>query len=85
MMFQTLGNLTVDPAIGLLFVDWDTGETLQITGKATLDWDPDRVAAWPKAERLVGVRVEEVVDRPAGLPIIWELVEPTGSTPVREN
>lgn len=24
-LFQTLGNLTVDPAIGLLVVDWSTG------------------------------------------------------------
>src|ERR1700744_5050834 len=30
MMFQTLGNLTSDPTVGLLFVDWETGRTLQI-------------------------------------------------------
>jgi hypothetical protein len=76
MMFQTLGNLAVDPAAGLLFVDWATGRTVQISGNATIDWDPDRIARWPKAERLVDVRVEKVVDRPAGLPIVWELVEP---------
>jgi uncharacterized protein len=76
MMFQTLGNLAVDPAAGLLFVDWNTGRTVQISGNATIDWDPDRIARWPKAERLIDVRVEKVVDRPAGLPVVWELVEP---------
>jgi uncharacterized protein len=76
MMFQTLGNLAVDPAAGLLFVDWDTGRTVQISGTAAIDWDPERIARWPKAQRLVDIRVEKVVDRPAGLPIVWELVEP---------
>jgi uncharacterized protein len=29
-MFQTLGNLAVDPRIGMLIVDWETGRTLQL-------------------------------------------------------
>jgi uncharacterized protein len=74
-MFQTLGNLAVDPAVGLLLVDWDTGRTLQLSGRATIDWNQERIANWPNAERLVDVRIEKVVDRPAGLLIVWELVE----------
>ena len=35
-MFMTLGNLAVNPKAGLLFVDFDTGETLQLTGRAEL-------------------------------------------------
>ena len=35
-MFNTLGNLAVNPAAGLLFVNFDTGETLQLTGRAEL-------------------------------------------------
>ncbi|HEX7150351.1 MAG TPA: pyridoxamine 5'-phosphate oxidase family protein [Thermoanaerobaculia bacterium] len=38
-MFNTLGNLTVDPRCGLLFVDFTTGATLQLTGKATVAED----------------------------------------------
>ncbi|NUT43251.1 MAG: oxidoreductase [Thermoactinospora sp.] len=38
-MFMTLGNLELDPAAGLLFVDWARGETLHLTGRATVDWD----------------------------------------------
>jgi predicted pyridoxine 5'-phosphate oxidase superfamily flavin-nucleotide-binding protein len=74
-MFQTLGNLSVDPAVGLLFVDWESGRTLQLSGRASTDWDPAHIAAWPGAERLVDVRIENVIDRPAGLPLVWELVE----------
>jgi uncharacterized protein len=76
MMFQTLGNLTIDPTVGLLFVDWGTGRTLQLAGRAMIDWDSERIAQWEGAQRLIDVRIDAVVDRPAGLPIVWELVEP---------
>ena len=75
-MFQTLGNLTVDPAIGLLFVDWASGRVLQLTGEAEIAWDDSRLAAWPRARRLVDVRVQSVVDRAHGATLRWELVEP---------
>src|SRR5215472_8871938 len=59
-MFQTLGNLTVDPRVGLLFLDWSTGAALQITGRAAIVWDPDQVARYPGAERLVDVAIHAV-------------------------
>ncbi|UBU11062.1 pyridoxamine 5'-phosphate oxidase family protein [Nonomuraea gerenzanensis] len=37
-MFMTLGNLELDPAAGLLFPDWERGETLQLTGRARVEW-----------------------------------------------
>jgi predicted pyridoxine 5'-phosphate oxidase superfamily flavin-nucleotide-binding protein len=75
-MFQTLGNLTADPAIGLLFIDWESGRTLQLSGRAEIIWDAARLADWPDAQRLVDVRVEAVIDCAAGSPLVWELVEP---------
>jgi hypothetical protein len=80
-MFQTLGNLAVDPRIGLLFVDWRTGRTLQLSGRAEVSWDDARLAAWPKARRLIDMRIEHVVDRPAGLPVVWEFVEASRVNP----
>jgi predicted pyridoxine 5'-phosphate oxidase superfamily flavin-nucleotide-binding protein len=38
-MFNTLGNFAQNPQAGLLFVDFDKGATLQLTGKATLLFD----------------------------------------------
>jgi predicted pyridoxine 5'-phosphate oxidase superfamily flavin-nucleotide-binding protein len=35
-MFNTLGNILEDPNVGLLFVDFETGSTLQLTGKGQL-------------------------------------------------
>jgi predicted pyridoxine 5'-phosphate oxidase superfamily flavin-nucleotide-binding protein len=74
-MFQTLGNLTVNPATGLLFIDWDTGGTLQITGRADIIWEVQRRALWPGAERLVEVHVDAVIGRAHGSVLHWELVE----------
>lgn len=37
-MFNSFGNLAVDPTAALLFVDFRTGDTLQLSGTATVDW-----------------------------------------------
>lgn len=37
-MFNSFGNLAVDPSAALLFIDFDTGTTLHISGIATVEW-----------------------------------------------
>ena len=37
-MFNTLGNLNLDPAAALLFPDFATGRTLHLSGRAALRW-----------------------------------------------
>ena len=37
-MFNSFGNLAVDPSAALLFIDFDTGATLHVSGKATVEW-----------------------------------------------
>ena len=56
MMFNTLGNLAADPRAGLLLVDFEGGGTLQLTGRATIEWDPAALGEFPGAERLVELR-----------------------------
>lgn len=62
MMFNTLGNLAADPRAGLLLVDFGTGATLQLTGRATIVWDAAALAEFPGAERLVEFDIGEVVE-----------------------
>ena len=38
-MFRTLGNLKVNPRVGLLFIDFETGNRLRVNGDATIDFD----------------------------------------------
>ena len=74
-MFCTLGNLTVNPSVGLLFVDFETGRTFQLTGKAKIIWDGKRVREHDRAERLIEITVSEAIEAPDGNPLRWELEE----------
>jgi uncharacterized protein len=80
-MFQTLGNLTADPRAGLLFLDWETGAALQLSGRAEIVWDEREVGAWPGAERLVRIAVEAVHERTGAMPAHWDLIEPSRLNP----
>ncbi|HSB60729.1 MAG TPA: pyridoxamine 5'-phosphate oxidase family protein [Vicinamibacteria bacterium] len=68
-MFNTLGNLAVQPRAGLLFLDFASGDTLQLTGRARLDRDPAAVAAFRGARHLVvNFAVDEALEtRGAGV------------------
>lgn len=77
--FNTLGNLVLDPRVGLLFVDFATGSLLQLSGRATLDWGSEAVARVPGARRLVRVEIEAIVELPRAVPLRWE----AGADPVR--
>jgi len=58
------------------FVESETGRTIQISGRADVVWDPDRVGRWPGAQRLVDVHIDAVIDRASGSPLRWgELIE----------
>lgn len=60
-MFNTLGNIVENPRVGLLFIDFDSGRTLQLTGTATIVWEEERVAAIPGAERLVAFKLDQAL------------------------
>ena len=70
--YNTIGNLTLDPRVGLLFVDFETGSLLQLTGRATIDWESDEVARFPGARRLVAIDIEEVVELPKAVLLRWD-------------
>ena len=74
-MFNTLGNLAVNANAGLLFADFGTGRTLQITGQAEILWDAAQSAAFPGAERAVSLRVHHVIETQAAFPLRAALVE----------
>jgi hypothetical protein len=70
-MFQTLGNIATDPRVGLLFVDFDTGTTLQLTGQAHFLWDRRDLAELNGAERAVEIQIGEIVETEGPGPLGW--------------
>ena len=75
--FNTIGNLLVDPRAGLVFVDFERGSLLQLTGTIEIDWESDQLEGFPGARRLMRFRLEEAVVLHEALPIRW--AESTGS------
>ena len=59
-MFRTLGNLRVNPRVGLLFIDFETGTRLRVNGDATLSFDDPLEASFPGALCVVRVRASAI-------------------------
>lgn len=77
-LFNTIGNLMVDPRVGMLFVDFASGSLLQLTGLASIDWDSEAISEHPGAQRLVSIRIEAAVHLEGALPLRWDVpTEPT--------
>ena len=70
--YNTIGNLIVDPRVGMLFVDFNTGSLLQLTGRASIDWNSAAVAMEPGAQRLVTIDIEVAIELPGALSLRWE-------------
>ena len=71
LFFNTLGNLKANPVAGLLFVDFATGDMLQLTGRTELLLDSPLIKAFEGAERLWTFEVEQAVVRPGAVKIRW--------------
>ena len=80
-MFQSLGNIAVNPQAGLLFIDFDRGRTLQLTGRARILWDPERAAEFAGAERLVEFDVDEVVEIDGAHSLEWRFLDYSPENP----
>jgi ferredoxin-NADP reductase/predicted pyridoxine 5'-phosphate oxidase superfamily flavin-nucleotide-binding protein len=50
--FNTLGNLQENPRAGLLFIDFERGDLLFLTGRTEIIWDSPEIADFDGAERL---------------------------------
>jgi predicted pyridoxine 5'-phosphate oxidase superfamily flavin-nucleotide-binding protein len=57
--FNTLGNLSLYPKAGLLFIDFERGALLSLSVDAEIVWDGSELQAFPGAQRLTRFRVSE--------------------------
>ena len=73
--FNTLGNLAVNPRTALLFIDFDLGDVLSLTGTAEVLWQGRELEAFLGAERLLCLRVEEGTWMKGVLPLRWSAPE----------
>jgi ferredoxin-NADP reductase len=74
--FMTLGNLQLNPRAGVLFIDFETGDLLSLTGTAEVLWQGDDVQAFDGAERAWRFRVDAGWRLRDALPLRWALRDP---------
>ena len=69
--FNTLGNIALNPVAGLLFIDFERGDILSLTGQAEVLWEDARMHSLRGAERLVQATVDEGIYIAGALPLRW--------------
>jgi predicted pyridoxine 5'-phosphate oxidase superfamily flavin-nucleotide-binding protein len=74
--FNTLGNFVHVPRAGLAFLDFTSGDLLQLTGDVTIDFDGGAEAEFSGAERVWHVDVRRYAFRPGVLPLRFTSGEP---------
>lgn len=57
-MFRSLGNLLVNPAVALLFIDFEKPRRLRVNGSASVAGDDPLLASFAGAQLIVRVRAE---------------------------
>ncbi|WP_406860927.1 pyridoxamine 5'-phosphate oxidase family protein [Streptomyces sp. HUAS MG47] len=72
-MFLTLGNLEADGRAGLLFLDWNTGDTLQLSGTARTAFGPEG--------RTTYLRIQQIVETEGASPLRWSAPDYSPANP----
>ncbi|KAK8085019.1 hypothetical protein PG997_006290 [Apiospora hydei] len=67
-LYQTLGNLQTDPSVGLAIPDFETGDVLYLTGRASILIGGKAAAYLPRTKLAVRIDVQEARFVKDGLP-----------------
>jgi predicted pyridoxine 5'-phosphate oxidase superfamily flavin-nucleotide-binding protein len=59
-MFRSLGNVLVNDAVGLLFIDFEQPNRLRVLGRARVAEDDPLRASWPGAQLVVRVHATRI-------------------------
>jgi ferredoxin-NADP reductase/predicted pyridoxine 5'-phosphate oxidase superfamily flavin-nucleotide-binding protein len=73
--FNTLGNFLREPRAGLVFVDFESGDLLQLTGDAEVILDSPDIGAFQGAERLWTFVPRKLVRRKAAFPLRFDFLD----------
>lgn len=73
--FNTLGNLLLNPRAGLLFIDFESGDILQLTGRTEILWGSTDTEFFAGAERLWTFHLDHGVRIKSAIKGIWSRLE----------
>jgi predicted pyridoxine 5'-phosphate oxidase superfamily flavin-nucleotide-binding protein len=80
-MFNTLGNISENPNCGLLFIDFDHGGAIQLSGTADINWDKERALLFPGAERIIELNILKVIETENATALRWKFLEYSSDNP----
>ena len=80
-MFRSLGNVVVNPRVGLLFIDFERRRRMRLNGVASVAQDDPLLGEYPEAQLVVRVRATEVFPNCPRYIHRMELVEHSRHTP----
>ncbi|OBR09449.1 Oxidoreductase FAD-binding domain-containing protein [Colletotrichum higginsianum IMI 349063] len=80
-LYQTLGNLKVNPLIGIAIPDFETSDVLYLTGSASILVGRDAAAHLPHTKLAVKVKVAAAVFVESGLPFVGTPLEASPYNP----
>jgi uncharacterized protein len=58
--FRSMGNLTINPNVGMLFIDFEATKRIRVNGVASIDDSDPLRSLYPGADLVVRVRAEEI-------------------------
>jgi uncharacterized protein len=80
-MFLSAGNIVKNPAVGLLFIDFERGNRLRLEGDATVDPDDSLRASYPESQFVIRVRTRAVYPNCPRYIHRYQLVRRSGFVP----
>ncbi len=85
-MFNTLGNFTVNPRAGLVFLDFEHNRTLQLVGRSEIQWDlDDSMGETGGTRRFWDFHVEGWLQTDLPHQIQWEFLDYSPQNPRAED
>ena len=79
-MFRSLGNIVVNPKVGLLFIDFDQRTRMRVNGIASIVDDAASLTAFPGAQAVVRVEVDRIQLRGLDVAAVGSPSDDTGTT-----
>jgi hypothetical protein len=80
-MFKSLGNILVNPSVGLLFIDFESPKRLRVNGSATMHEDDPLLSEFAGAQLILRVRAETIFPNCPRYIHTMQVVEPSAYAP----
>jgi predicted pyridoxine 5'-phosphate oxidase superfamily flavin-nucleotide-binding protein len=58
--FRSVGNLLLNPRVGMLFIDFEAARRIRVNGSASIDDADPMLSQYPSADLIVRVRADEI-------------------------